>query len=68
MISPQRHLNARALRADTRRSIRPFAHRAATATLFFVVLAGSLVAADSTLRLARGMPEVLARAQAERGW
>lgn len=68
MITPQRHINARALRAETRRSLRPHAHRAATAALFVLVLAGSLIAADSTLRLARGLPDVLARAAAERGW
>lgn len=68
MITPQRHINSRALRADTRRSLRPHAHRAATAALFLLVLTGGLIAADSTLRLARGLPDVLARAEAQRGW
>lgn len=67
MRSPQHQINRSALRADLRRALAEITRRAAPAALFVVVLAGAVIAADTTLTLARDLPEVLARAEAQRG-
>ena len=68
MKSAQTHLNARAIRADRLQGALPALQRLGTAFLFFVVLTGTLVAADGTLRLARELPDVVAEAEIRARW
>lgn len=64
MKSPQSQINAHRQRADRRartwRAIAP-------ALLLTVLLLAALILANATLASARGLPEVLAQAKAERG-
>lgn len=66
MKAPQRHLNSQQLEIDRAQRALDALRRPMRAALVAVVLLAVLVLADSALSAATGLPEVLARAHAER--
>lgn len=68
MKTAQSNLNARTIRADRLQRAMPAMRTAGTAALFLVILTGALVAADTGLRIARDLPDLVAEAEARASW